>query len=249
MRASSGVKIGVIGYQGRMGKAVCEVLFERGIEPFIKGGDLMGDKTGIFENSSVVIDFSSPDGLNECLDFVADTGTPLVSGTTGLDDELVKKMKKISEKTKICWSANMSIGVLMVRKALAMIAKQMNSYDCEIIEKHHNQKKDAPSGTALMLGQTVAEARLRKLNDIAVFDRQTAKDKIRHKGQIGFSSVRGGSVFGEHEVIFFGEDESIEIKHTAYSRKLFANGAVDCALKLLETDGNGLFSVGDLLLK
>ncbi len=249
MQDISKIKVGVIGYQGRMGKAVCDVLFERGIEPFIKGGDLMGDKTGIFENSNVVIDFSSPDGLRECLDFVEDTGTALVSGTTGIDDELMQRMRRMGEKYRICWSANMSIGVLMVRKALAMVAKQMSDYDCEIIEKHHNQKKDAPSGTALMLGETIAEARLKKLNDIAVFDRQTAKDKVRKKGQIGFSSVRGGSVFGEHETIFFGNDESIEIKHTAYNRKLFANGAVDCALKLVQMDGNGFFSVGDLLLK
>ena len=243
------IKVGVIGYQGRMGKAVCEVLFERGIEPFIKGGEAVGDKTGIFENSNVVIDFSSPEGLSECLDFVAETGTPLVSGSTPMNDKLYEKMMKVSEKAKICWSANMSVGVILLHKAIAMVAKQMTNYDCEIVEKHHNQKKDAPSGTAMQLGQTIANARMVEFNKVAVFDRQTAKDKLRKEGEIGFSSVRGGTIFGEHDVMFFGENESIEIKHTAYNRKLFANGAVDCALKLLQIDGNGFFKVEDLLLK
>jgi 4-hydroxy-tetrahydrodipicolinate reductase len=119
-------------------------------------------------------------------------------------------------------------------------------YDCEILERHHNKKKDAPSGTAMLLGQAVARGRNIKLEDNTIFNHNTGS--AREYGKIGFASIRGGNIFGEHEVMFIGQNDSIAIKHTAYNRKLFAIGAVECALKLIQNkDTNGFFSPESLI--
>lgn len=241
---NSNIKIGIVGYGGRMGQEVLKVLRSRNITSITKCGEIGEDKTELFANSDVVIDFTNKDGLLECLKFAKETKTPLVSGSTPMDDGVMKQILEISKDLKICWSANMSICVAIARKLSSICGKLLADYDCEILEKHHNKKKDAPSGTAIMLGESVAKSRNVKLEDVLVIDRNSD----RKCGQIGFASVRGGSIIGEHDVMFIGENDEITITHKAYNRSLFAVGAVECAIKLLQQKQNGFYKIEDLFL-
>lgn len=242
---NNNIKVGLVGYQGRMGQEILRILQSKNIEVITKGGEVGGDKTEIFKNSNVVIDFTSAEGLNQCLDFVKKYKTPLISGSTPINDDLIKKMLEISKETKICWSSNTSIGVAITKKIAKMLGLMLKDYDCEIIEKHHNKKKDAPSGTAISLGKAVAEGRNVNFEDVKIYGRNGE----RKKDEIGFSSVRGGSIFGEHDVMFIGENDEITISHRAFNRTLFASGAVDCALKLLEKKENKLYTIEDLIFE
>ena len=138
----------------------------------------------------------------------------------------------------------MAIGVNVFFNTLKKLAPLLYDFDIEIIEAHHNQKQDAPSGTAIMLGKSVADGRGVEFDKVAVFDR----NQERQKGQIGFSSVRGGNIVGDHDVMFIGENDEIIVSHKAYKRSLFAVGAVECALNLLEQKSNGFYTIEDLLL-
>ena len=239
------LKIGVIGFQGRMGQEVLKVLNQKQITAVIEGGEINGDKNKIFKTADVVIDFTNNQGLIECLDFARITKKPLVSGSTPMNDEIMNKIMEVSKNTKICWSANMSIGIAIAKKLSQQCATLLKDYDCEILEKHHNKKKDAPSGTAISLGEAVATARNVNFQTEKTIDRNS----IRRKGQIGFASIRGGSIFGEHNVMFIGENDEITISHKAYNRQLFAVGAVECAVKLFQEKNNGFYTLEDLLLK
>ena len=237
------IKIGVIGFQGRMGQEILQVLKAKNIEAITNGGEIGGDKNEIFSASDIVIDFTNAEGLKECLKFVKTTKKPFVSGSTPMNNKLMKEILEVSQNTKICWSANMSIGIAIASKLSSICGELLADYDCEIFERHHNKKKDAPSGTAIMLGKAVANGRNVVFDDVAVFDR----NQERQKGQIGFSSARGGNIIGEHNVMFIGESDEIVITHKAYNRSLFAVGAVECALKLLEQKNNGFYSIEKLL--
>ena len=241
---NNNIKIGLAGYKGRMGDEILKVLHSRGITAITKGGEVGEDKTELFTNSDVVIDFTNTDGLLECLKFAKKTRVPLVSGSTPMNDDVMKQILEISKGSKICWSANMSICMAIARKLSSICGKLLTNYDCEILEKHHNKKKDAPSGTAIMLGESVAKSRNVKLEDVLVTDRNSE----RKCGQIGFASVRGGSIIGEHDVMFIGENDEITITHKAYNRSLFAVGAVECAIKLLQQKQNGFYRIEDLFL-
>ncbi len=240
MNCMTKLVVGVVGYNGRMGKEILSVLKEKNLEYLLND-----DKEELFKNSDVVIDFSSNVGLEQCLEVLNKINKPFVSGSTPMNDKLYHNMIELSKNNKICWSANMSIGIMIAKKMSFLLGSYLkeNEYDCEILELHHNKKNDAPSGTAKLLGQSVAEGRKVDFNKKAVFNRS----KKREIGEIGFSSIRGGSIFGEHEVMFIGENEQITIKHTAFNRKLFAVGAVECALKLLEVKENGFYLPEDLL--
>ena len=238
------LKIGVVGHQGRMGCAILEVLKDKNLIAITAGGEIDGDKLNLFQQSDVVIDFSSEDGLKTCLNLANQMHKPLVSGSTPVNNDLMKNILDVSKNTKICWSANMSIGIAITKKIISTYGKILHEYDCEILEKHHNKKKDAPSGTAISLGQAVANSRGVNLDDVKVIDRNT----IRQKEQIGFASIRGGSIFGEHSIMFIGNDDEITITHKAYNRKLFAIGAVECAIKLVQQKQNGFYTLEDLLL-
>lgn len=231
------IKIGVIGHKGRMGQEVLQVLKEKNIEEVIID-DEIGDKLKVFQNADIVIDFSSPQGLKGCLECVRKTNTPLVSGSTPINNDLLDEIKSINEKSKkeigkelVYWSSNMSIGIDLTKKIAKDLGGILKSedFDCEIVEAHHHNKKDAPSGTAISLGKSVAEGRKVDFEKVASFDR----NKQRTEGEIGFASIRGGSIFGEHEVMFIGENECISIKHIAYNRKVFAIGAVEKAITML----------------
>ncbi len=238
------IKIGVSGYKGRMGQEILNVLKRLdNVDIITDGGELNEDKAKLFKNSDVVIDFTNIDGLCECLKFAKQTKTPFVSGSTPMNDYVMKQILDASRYTKICWSANMSIGIAVVHKLLLECGKLLGDYDCEIFERHHNKKKDAPSGTAIMLGKTVADSRNLSFDDVFIYDRKSE----RKKNQIGFSSVRGGNIVGEHEVMFIGENDEIKITHKAYNRSLFAVGAVQCAIKLLQQKKIKFYKVEDLL--
>ena len=238
------LKVGIVGYKGRMGQELIGILEQKNLSIITDD-----DKCKLFDLADIVIDFSSADGLRECLQEVKRTKKPLVSGSTPMSDELYEEMLRVSKETKICWSSNMSIGIAIIKKMSYMLGQMLSGdeYDCEIVEKHHNQKLDAPSGTAKTIGQAVADGRGVNFNQNAVFGRNPQSEK-RQVNEIGFSSIRGGNIFGEHDVMFIGQNDEITISHKAFNRKLFAVGAINCALKLLKQKENGFYSVEDLLI-
>ena len=233
------IVVGVVGSNGRMGQEILSVLASKGIKTLTcDNGD---SKSELFDKADIVIDFSSAEGLKECLKEAVRTKKPLVSGSTPMSDELRKEIDVASKQTRIFWSSNTSIGIAICKKAVAMLAKELADYDCELVEIHHNKKKDAPSGTARTLAETAAKARGLG-NDVICYE----NNHERKKDQICISSVRGGGVFGEHEIMFLGQNDAITIKHTAYNRRLFAAGAVECALKLINKTENGFYTIEDL---
>lgn len=189
----------------------------------------------------VIIDFSTAKAVDNLLDFAVEKEIPLVLCTTGLNEEQLKKVDEASKKIPLLRSANMSLGINtmfdLLEKATSVFAPA--GFDIEIVEKHHNQKLDAPSGTALALADVINETMDKRFD--YVYDRSTRREK-RPKNEIGISAVRGGSIVGEHEVIFAGQDEVVEIKHTAYSKAVFAKGAVEAA-KFLKGKEAGLYDM------
>ena len=195
--------------------------------------------------ADVVIDFSNAAAVDELLDWCAENKMPVVLCTTGLSEVQLAKVEETAEKTAVLRSANMSLGINMLLKLLKEAAQILApaGFDIEILEKHHNQKLDAPSGTALALADSMNEALNEKY--AYVYDRSRERKK-REKYEIGISAVRGGNIVGEHEVIFAGTDEVIEFKHTAYSRSVFAKGAVEAA-KFLAEQKRGMYDMGDVI--
>ena len=197
------------------------------------------------EEADVCIDFSSALAVDGILDYCTKKKLPLVLCTTGLSNEQLENVKKSSETIAILRSANMSIGVNLLLKLVAQATKALENkgFDIEIVEKHHNRKLDAPSGTALALADAVNEAAESSYDYI--FSRSERREK-RPATEIGIFSVRGGSIVGEHDVIFAGEDEVITLSHSAYSRSIFAKGAVEAA-KFLYNKKAGVYSMFDVL--
>lgn len=191
-----------------------------------------------------IIDFSHPSVTDSMLKYALETKTPIVVCTTGLSSEQTEAVKKAGETIPVFFSANMSLGVNLML-ALCQKATQIlgADFDIEIIEKHHNLKVDAPSGTALMLANAINEEANGKYE--YVYDRQSVRQK-RDKKEIGIHSVRGGNIVGEHEVIFAGHDECVSIKHAATSKEVFAVGAVNAA-RFVSKQSAGLYSMQDML--
>lgn len=179
------------------------------------------------------------------LDYCVKKSLPVVLCTTGLSDEQLKKVDECSKKIAVLKSANMSMGINLLLKLLKDAAKVLApaGYDIELVEKHHNQKLDAPSGTALALADSINEAMGNEYE--YVYDRSQVRKK-RDAKEIGISAVRAGTIVGEHEVIFAGTDEVIEFKHTAYSRSVFAKGAVEAG-KFLAGQPAGMYDMGDVI--
>ena len=192
-----------------------------------------------------MIDFSNAGAVDELLDYCVKKSLPVVLCTTGLSDEQLKKIDECSEKIAVLKSANMSMGINLLLKLLKDAAKVLApaGYDIELVEKHHNQKLDAPSGTALALADSINEAMGNEYE--YVYDRSQVRKK-RDAKEIGISAVRAGTIVGEHEVIFAGTDEVIEFKHTAYSRSVFAKGAVEAG-KFLAGQPAGMYDMGDVI--
>ncbi len=232
------IRIIMHGCNGRMGQMISDICKEEEEVKIVAGIDVaevqnlsypvFTDITKCDVKADVMIDFSTAKAADAVLDYCVEKQLPLVFCTTGLSDEQLKKMDLASEKIPILKSANMSLGINILFELLQRAAKVLAAagFDIEIVEKHHNQKLDAPSGTALALADAVNDA----LNGAYeyTFDRSTERKK-RESSEIGISSVRGGTIVGEHEVIFAGKDEVIELKHTAYSRAVFGKGAVEAA--------------------
>lgn len=196
------------------------------------------------ENADVVIDFSHFSAIPNLLDYCAKTQTPAVICTTGLDADLTDAIDKTAEKVALFRSGNMSLGInLMIDLAKRAAAVLGDAFDIEIIEKHHNRKVDAPSGTAYMIARGIEDEKTSKGS--FVYGR-FGKDAKRNSDEIGIHAVRGGTIVGEHTVIFAGNDEIIEIRHSAGSRRVFAEGAVKAAL-FLTGKPPGLYDMNSLL--
>ena len=249
------VKILMHGCNGKMGRMITEIVKNEADAVIAAGVDKF---TGIpndypvFEKITqcdvdvdVVIDFSNAGAVDELLDYCVKKSLPVVLCTTGLSDEQLKKVDECSEKIAVLKSANMSMGINLLLKLLKDAAKVLApaGYDIELVEKHHNQKLDAPSGTALALADSINEAMGNEYE--YVYDRSQVRKK-RDAKEIGISAVRAGTIVGEHEVIFAGTDEVIEFKHTAYSRSVFAKGAVEAG-KFLAGQPAGMYDMGDVI--
>mgnify|MGYP001094903425 FL=1 len=249
------VKILMHGCNGKMGRMITEIVKNEEDAVIAAGVDKF---TGIpndypvFEEIAqcdvdvdVVIDFSNAGAVDELLDYCVKKSLPVVLCTTGLSDEQLKKVDECSEKIAVLKSANMSMGINLLLKLLKDAAKVLApaGYDIELVEKHHNQKLDAPSGTALALADSINEAMGNEYE--YVYDRSQVRKK-RDAKEIGISAVRAGTIVGEHEVIFAGTDEVIEFKHTAYSRSVFAKGAVEAG-KFLAGRPAGMYDMGDVI--
>jgi 4-hydroxy-tetrahydrodipicolinate reductase len=194
--------------------------------------------------ADVIIDFSSPQSVRSMLPVAADKRLPAVIATTGLSEDDLALVQQSAQQIPIFRSGNMSLGINLLQQLLHRAAQVLGAdFDVEIIEKHHNQKKDAPSGTALMLADTIRESREDALT--YVYGR-AGGDTQRKKGELGIHAVRGGTIVGQHEVIFAGHDEIITIGHQAFSRQVFATGAI-AAARYLVTRQPGVYNMQDML--
>lgn len=194
----------------------------------------------------VLVDFTHPDATIHHVDFCSKHGKKLVVGTTGCDAELEQKMRAAGQKIAIVYAPNMSVGVNLCFKLLQTAAAVLgDSVDIEIIEAHHRHKVDSPSGTALKMGQVVAETLGRRLDDCAVYGRE-GQTGARDRNTIGFETIRAGDIVGEHTVLFAADGERIEITHKASSRMTFAHGAIR-ACRWLDQQEKGIFSMQDVL--
>ena len=235
------MNIARVGY-GKMGKMIEEILTQTGSRVVGKVDfDYCKSLSDIKEKMDAVIDFSHPDNLENTLSFSKQTGIPTVIGTTNLSEIQKALIRETAKHAPILYSANYSLGVAVVKKAAKMLYDALGlDFDVEIVETHHNQKIDAPSGTA----KAIADAIDPENNIPRIYGREGA---VGARGrEIGIHAVRGGTVAGEHKVMFFGTDETIEIRHEAISRKIFAKGACRAAEWLVGKD-NGLYSMEHVL--
>lgn len=262
------LKIGIVGAGGRMGRNLIQAVhqfegveltavFERAGSSLIGAdvGELVGlgnlgvaIKATLAENPNfdLLIDFTRPEGTLEHIAFCVANHKKMVIGTTGFDDAGKQAIKAAAEKISIVFASNYSVGVNLVFKLLEKAAKVMGDYcDIEVIEAHHRHKVDAPSGTALSMGEHIAKTLGRDLKTHGVFERNGITGE-RKRDEIGFATIRAGDVVGEHSVWFADEGERVEIAHKASSRMTFANGAVRAA-KWLESKQTGLFDMTDVL--
>ena len=222
----------------------CEIV--AGIDKNTEAADfpVYSDFNSIKEEADVIIDFSNPALLNSLLEYSAAKKIPVVIATTGFDDDQKKQIENAATENGVFFTYNMSLGINL----LATLAKKAvdvlgNDFDIEIIEKHHNQKIDAPSGTALMLADAICEEIDKPMK--YEYDRHSKREK-RSKNEIGMHAVRGGTIVGEHEIIFAGRDEIITLSHSARSKEIFAVGAVNAA-KYMVGKGAGLYTMKDLI--
>lgn len=249
------IKMIMHGCNGKMGQVITKIVKEDENAVIVAGIDkYMGipNDYPVFESidkcdveADVVIDFSNAAAVDGLLEYCVEKQVPVVLCTTGLSEEQLAKVQEASKKVAILKSANMSLGVNMLLKLLQDATRILApaGFDIEIVEKHHNQKVDAPSGTALAMADSINEAMNSEYTYI--YDRSQVRQK-RDKKEIGISAVRGGTIVGEHEVIYAGEDEVIEFKHTAHSKAVFAKGAVEAG-KFLKGKGAGLYSMKDVI--
>ena len=263
------IKIAVAGCLGRMGQEISKkILLNKNLEfvggfehkkhkdidkPLNKVSGIRSSKlvnansTQLIKKADVIIDFTTPMSTLNNLKIASANKTAVVIGSTGMTDAQKKKVKSFSRKIPILMSSNMSLGVNLLFNLVQQTASALKDtdYDIEIAETHHKHKKDAPSGTALSLGEYAADGRKTKLNKSKVLDR-TKKLTSRKKGDIGFSVTRGGEIAGEHTVSFIGTNDRVDLVHKANNRSIFVDGAVKAAI-FISKKRAGLFNMNDLL--
>ncbi len=263
------IRVAILGAAGRMGRALIQSLaaepqasfaaaLDRAGGPELgrdasvlaglpESGVLLGDDLGTaLPGVDVVVDFTRPDGTMAALEACLRQRKALVIGTTGLDAEQKAAVAEAAKTIPVCFSANYSVGVNVCLRLLQIAAQTLGEgYDVEIVEAHHRHKVDAPSGTALRMGEAVADALGRKLEDCAIYGRE-GHTGARDGNTIGFATVRGGDVVGDHTVMFLGEGERVEISHKASSRTNFARGALRAAVWLASRPA-GLYDMRDVL--
>ena len=249
------VKIIMHGCNGKMGQVITDMVKNDDTAEIVAGIDVVDNRDNgypVFTDidacdvpADVIIDFAAAVAVDKLLDYSVKHKIPVVLCTTGLSEAQIAKVEEASKKVAVLRSANMSLGINTLMKLLKEAANIFApaGYDIEIVEKHHNQKVDAPSGTAIALADSINEARNNEYE--YVYDRSQVRKK-RDKKELGISAVRGGTIVGEHEVIFAGVDEVIEFKHTAYSKSVFAKGAVEAG-KYLAGKSAELYNMSDVI--
>jgi len=239
-------KNAITGSNGRMGQALIEAVK---LNPNVSEGSILNrgdDIKRVLKDFDVLIDFTRPEATLDALSTCQSAGKAMVIGTTGFSDDALKVIDQASSDIPIVFAPNMSVGVNLTLKLLETTAKVIGTdSNIEIVEAHHRHKVDAPSGTALKMGEVIANALGRDLSECAVYGREGTEGP-RDRQTIGFSSIRGGDVVGEHTVTFFMEGERVEITHKASSRMPYANGAMK-ACQWLTNQANGLYSMQDVL--
>ncbi|MCR5600252.1 MAG: 4-hydroxy-tetrahydrodipicolinate reductase [Ruminococcus sp.] len=246
--------IAICGANGKMGKNINACIEARDDCQTVGGVDIYTKQYADFPivetpaqlpvKPDVIIDFSNPALLDSLLDYCLSTGTPLVIGSTGYDDEQTAKIKAAAQQIPVFFTFNMSLGInLLVELAKKAASVLGDQFDIEIVEKHHNQKIDAPSGTAIMLANAINETLDNSKH--YVYDRHSRRQK-REKSEIGMHAIRGGTIVGEHDVIFAGNDEVITLSHSAASKTVFAAGAVNAAVFLKDKPA-GLYDMSQLV--
>ena len=247
------MKVLINGINGKMGQEVANVI-DNDKDILLLGG-VDKENTGIYtypvytntsdieEKSDVIIDFSVPVATLNILKYAKENHVPIVIATTGFTEEQLNEIENYSKDIPVFKSANMSYDINLMAKIVASLAKELPDTDIEIIETHHNRKIDSPSGTAEMLADTIIEAIGE--NKHKEYNRHDKHEK-RSKDEIGMTSIRGGNIVGEHQVMFFGESESFEIKHTSYSRDVFAEGAIKAA-EFIVKKTSGMYNMDDLV--
>ncbi len=247
------INVLVNGCNGRMGQEVIKqidnypnLLLVAGFDKFDNGLNtfpVFTDIEKINEKIDVIIDFSVPDATLNILEFAKKNNISVVIATTGFSDEQLDIIKDYSKYIPIFKSANMSFDICLMSKIVANLAQVLKDTDIEIVETHHNRKIDSPSGTAMLLADSINKSLGNKMK--YTFDRHSIHAK-REKNEIGISSIRGGNIVGEHSVKFFGPFETFEITHTSYSRSVFADGALKAA-EFVATQPSGLYDMNDLV--
>ena len=241
------------GASGKMGNELFSVIKENEEFEVVCGVDKNEDLNGEFpiyskiedinEKVEVIIDFSVPVATFKILKYAVKNKIPIVIATTGFNKQEIEQIEEFSKEIPIFRSSNMSLDINLMAKIVAEVAKVLNNTDIEILETHHNRKIDAPSGTAILLANAINDVLDEKKE--YNFERLQKREK-RSKNEIGFSSIRGGNIVGEHSVKFFGENEELEITHKAYSRKVFAEGALNAA-KFIVNQHSGLYNMNNIV--
>ena len=264
------IRIGIAGVAGRMGRTLVQAVMDKADVARVAAGTTLPDdpQVGVdigliagtgavnvkasaalehcIQDLDVLIDFTSPEATLQHLQQCVDAGKAMVIGTTGFTADQKKQISAAAQKVPVVFAPNMSAGVNISLKLLELAAKALgDDVDIEIVEAHHRHKKDAPSGTALRMGEVIADALGRNLEEVAVYGREGMSDE-RDRKTIGFATVRGGDIVGDHTVIFAGQGERLEITHKASSRMTFASGAVRAAI-WLQGRVPGLYSIDDVL--
>jgi 4-hydroxy-tetrahydrodipicolinate reductase len=248
-------KVIISGCNGKMGQVVTGLCSADAEIQIVAGFDVNPEKRNDYPvyadpmefpgKADCIIDFSHPNALTSLLSYCKKSGCGIVLATTGYSEAQLEEIQAASKEVRIFKSANMSLGINVLLTLVKQAAKVLGSTsDIEIVEKHHNRKLDAPSGTALMIADAAASAL--SYEPDYTFERHSVRQK-RGKTEIGISSVRGGTIVGEHEILFAGIDEVLEIKHTAYSREIFATGAVKAAAFIGSLSEPGLYNMENLV--